>query len=86
MRGTEVRKNILDFTPEELSEIVTGLGEKKFRAAQVFSWLSKGVAGYDEMTNVPKILRDKLEAEFSIGLPETVSKQESKDGTVKCLF
>ena len=86
MHEAEVRKNILDFTPEELTEIVTGLGEQKFRAAQVFGWLSKGVAGYDEMTNVPKSLRDKLGAEFIIGLPEVAGMQESKDGTVKCLF
>ena len=86
MHEADVRKNLLDFTPVELEEIITGLGEKKFRAAQVFSWLSKGVAGYDEMTNVPKSLREKLEAEFCIGLPEAVRMQESKDGTVKCLF
>lgn len=86
MQEADVRKNLLDFTPVELEEIITGLGEKKFRAAQVFGWLSKGVAGYDEMTNVPKSLREKLEAEFCIGLPEAVRMQESKDGTVKCLF
>ncbi len=86
MRKAETGKNILDFTPEELSEIVTGLGEQKFRAAQVFGWLAKGAAGYDEMTNVPRSLREKLAAEFYIGLPEAVRMQESKDGTVKCLF
>ena len=86
MQKAEGRKNILDFTPDELSEIITGLGEQKFRAAQVFGWLAKGATGYDEMTNVPGSLREKLAAEFYIGLPEAVSIQESKDGTVKCLF
>ena len=86
MQEADVRNNILDFTPEELAEIITDLGEQKFRAAQVFGWLSKGVAGYDEMTNVPKSLREKLSAGYCIGLPEAVRMQESKDGTVKCLF
>ena len=86
MQKAEVRKNILDFTPGELGDIVTGLGDKKFRAAQVFGWLSKGAAEYDEMTNVPKSLREKLSAEYYIGLPEAVRMQEAKDGTVKCLF
>lgn len=86
MQESAVRNNILDFTPEELAEIVTGLGEQKFRAAQVFGWLSKGASSYDDMTNVPKSLREKLEGEYRIGLPEAVRIQESKDGTVKCLF
>ena len=86
MQKAEVRKNILDFTSGELGDIVTGLGDKKFRAAQVFGWLSKGAAEYDEMTNVPKSLREKLSAEYYIGLPEAVRMQEAKDGTVKCLF
>ena len=84
MQEADVRKNLLDFTPVELEEIITGLGEKKFRAAQVFGWLSKGVAGYDEMTNVPKSLREKLEAEFCIGLPEAVRMQESTERSSAC--
>ena len=86
MQVTSGRKNLLDFTPEELEDIITGSGEKKFRAAQVFGWLSKGAAGYHEMNNVPKSLRERLAAVYCIGLPEAVRKQESKDGTVKCLF
>ena len=82
MQDTEVRKNILDFMPGELGDIVTGLGEQKFRAAQVFGWLSKGAASYDEMTNVPKSLREKLEAEYSIGLPEAVRMQQAKEKTI----
>ena len=80
------RNNILDFTPEELETIVTDLGDQKFRAKQVFGWLAKGASSYDEMTNVPKALRDKLASKYVIDLPEAVRKQKSKDGTVKCLF
>lgn len=89
-KGKELNKsnssNILNYFPDELEQIVTGLGDKKFRAAQIFGWLSKGVSSFDEMTNVPAPLRQKLAGEYYIGLPEAVRKQESKDGTVKCLF
>ena len=80
------RNNILNYYPDELEEIITGLGEKKFRAAQVFGWLSKGAADFDDMNNVPASLREKLREQYYIGLPEVVRRQESKDGTVKCLF
>ena len=79
--------NILDLLPDELEKLVTELGEKKFRATQVFEWLAKGIESFDEMVNVPKSLRTALvEAGWYIGLPEAIRKQESKDGTVKCLF
>jgi len=72
--------------PEELEAVVAELGEKKFRSAQVFGWLAKGVADFDEMNNVPAALRAGLAENYYIGLPEAVRRQESKDGTVKCLF
>ena len=52
--------NLADFTPEELEEYLKELGEPKFRAKQIFSWIHKGVSSFDEMTNIPKNLRDKL--------------------------
>ncbi len=86
MPETPERNNILDYTPEELETIVTGMGGQKFRAKQVFGWLSKGAATYDEMSNVPKDLREKLAEKYPSWLPEAVRMQKSKDGTVKCLF
>ncbi len=80
------KKNILDFTPPELEDIVAELGEKKFRAAQIFGWLAKGIKCFDDMKNVPAGLRSRLSEVYYIGLPEVVRKQESRDGTVKCLF
>ncbi len=81
------RRNILDLRPAELEALVTELGDKKFRAKQIFGWLAKGVTSFDDMSNVPKSLRDGLSDDgWHIGLPETVRKQESSDGTVKCLF
>ena len=84
--NTDNRNNILNYYPAELENIVTELGDKKFRAAQIFGWLAKGVSDFDEMNNVPGALRNKLKELYYIGLPEAVRKQESKDGTVKCLF
>ena len=78
--------DILNIESSDIERIVQELGDKKFRAAQIFGWLAKGAASYDEMTNVPKSLREKLAADYYIGLPEAVRTQQSKDGTVKCLF
>ena len=86
MKTEERKKNILDYMPEELESVVAESGEKKFRATQVFGWLAKGAAGFDEMNNVPAALRKSLAERYYVGLPEAVRRQESKDGTVKCLF
>lgn len=80
------KENILDYLLNELETAVTELGEKKFRASQIFGWLAKGVKDFDDMKNVPAALRASLAERFYIGLPEAVRSQRSKDGTVKCLF
>lgn len=79
--------NLRDLTFGELENLILSLGEKKFRATQVFSWLHKGVESYDEMTNIPKSLRDKLACEYYVFAPRIVKKLESKlDKTKKYLF
>lgn len=78
--------DILNFKRNELAEVVTGLGEKAFRANQIFEWLAKGVASFDEMSNLPNALIDRLKEDWYIGLPEVLKSQKSKDGTIKCLF
>ena len=81
------KKNILDFDLAELREVVSEYEEKPFRANQLFEWISKGVVDYSEMRNLPKSLIDKLiDSGYYVGLPEIVRSQESRDGTVKCLF
>ena len=55
--------DLKDFEYDELIEYLTSVGEKKFRAEQIFSWLHKGVESYDEMTNLSKATREKLEKE-----------------------
>ena len=87
MQGIENKKNILDLTPAELESLVTELGEKKFRAKQIFGWLAKGAESFCDMHNVPaRLLVSLADAGWHVGLPETMDEQRSKDGTVKCLF
>ncbi len=79
--------DLKDFLYSELEEFLIGLGEKKFRAAQIFKWLHMGVTGYDEMTDISKKLRDKLNEISYVSTLEIERKLVSKiDGTVKYLF
>ena len=80
-------KHIKSMTQPELSALLKELGQPAFRAKQVFSWLHKGVRSYDEMTNLPKPLRDTLADQYPIHVPKVVRKQESqRDGTIKYLW
>ena len=79
--------DLKDFEYDELIEYLTSVGEKKFRAEQIFSWLHKGVENYDEMTNLSKATREKLEKETYVSTLKIREKYVSKiDGTVKYLF
>ncbi len=74
-------------TLPELQALLKELGQPSFRAKQVYTWLHKGVRSYDEMTNLPKTLRDMLAERYPIGAPKAVRRQESqKDGTIKYLW
>ena len=71
----------------EMTEALEALGQPAFRGKQVFTWLHKGAASFDEMTNLPKALRDKLKTEYFITVPRVARKQVSRqDGTVKYLW
>jgi len=79
--------NLKNLTQQELAGILKELGQPAFRAKQVYTWLHKGVRSYDEMTNLPKGLRDVLSEKYPIHAPKVVRKQESKkDGTIKYLW
>ena len=79
--------NLKSLTQPELANILKELGQPAFRSKQVFTWLHKGVRSYDEMTNLPKNLRDTLAEKYPIQAPKVVRKQESKkDGTIKYLW
>ena len=79
--------NLKSLTQPELAAILKELGQPAFRAKQVYTWLHKGVRTYDEMTNLPKNLRDVLSEKYPIQAPKVVRKQESsRDGTIKYLW
>ena len=79
-------KNILSYTPEELKELMTSIGEPAFRAKQIFTQLHKGIL-LDEMTNVGKATKEKLHAAVDCSFPNVKRKLVSSlDGTVKYLF
>ena len=79
--------NLKSLTQPELAAIFKELGQPGFRAKQVYTWLHKGVRSYDEMTNLPKTLRDVLAEKYPIQAPKVVRKQESsRDGTIKYLW
>lgn len=80
-------KNIKDYNLDELKQEFIKLGEKAYRAEQVFKWLYVDkVTSFDEMTNLSKELREKLSQEFAMHNFKILKKQESTDGTKKYLF
>lgn len=82
-----MNENLKSCNLTEMSAIFKEMGQPGFRAKQVYTWLHKGVRSYDEMTNLPKGLRDTLAENYPIHAPEVVRRQESKkDGTIKYLW
>ena len=80
-------KNIKDYNLEELKKEMIELGEKPFRAEQIFKWIhQEKVKTFEEMTNLSLELRKKLEANYTMCNYKILKKQESKDGTIKYLF
>ena len=79
--------NLKSMTLPELTAALKELNQPAFRAKQVFTWLHKGVRSYEEMSNIPKGLREQLAQRYPIHAPEVVRKQQSqKDGTIKYLW
>ena len=79
--------NIKSMTAPEITAMLKELDQPAFRGKQIYTWLHKGVGSYDEMTNLPKSLRDTLAEKYPIYTPKVVRKQESKkDGTIKYLW
>ncbi len=79
--------DIKSLNEAEIAEFLKELNEPRFRAGQIFSWLSKGARSFDDMTNLSKSLREKLAEKCYLSNAEIVRKQESKiDGTIKYLW
>lgn len=82
-----MKEDLKSMTLAEMEAAFAALGEPKFRAKQVFVWLHKGARSFDEMTNLSKSLRAKLDGLYDITAPEVARKQVSKkDGTIKYLW
>ena len=79
--------NLKSMTLPELTALFSHMGQPAFRAKQVYTWLHRGVRSYDEMTNLPKQLRQDLARDYPICPPTVVRRQESaRDGTIKYLW
>ena len=72
---------------QEMTDVLKSMGQPAFRGKQVFTWLHKGARSFDEMSNLPKALRDRLAAECILTAPKVARKQVSRqDGTMKDLW
>ncbi len=80
-------EDIRALTYYELEKVILENGEKKFRAKQVYEWLwKKSVGSIEEMTNLPKTLREKLKKSYAVYSVSVADYKKSKDRTIKLLF
>ena len=80
-------KDIKSMTLAELTQELLDLGEAKFRAKQVYTWMHRGARSFDEMSNLSKDLRARLSERYALYAPTAVRRLESrKDGTIKYLW
>ncbi len=79
--------NLIGLSKEELKEELIKIGEKPFRSSQIWQWIYlKNARNFDELNNLPKDLREKLKANYSISPPQIIKDLKSKDGTRKWLI
>ena len=79
--------NLLDFDLEGLAAFCERLGEKRFRATQLFRWIhQRGAHQFDQMSDLAKSLREKLATVATVQALSVISQHESSDGTIKWLF
>ncbi len=87
MTNTAAKTNLLGMSHDMLGQFFAARDEKPFRARQLMQWLyQRYVTDFDEMTDLSKKLRERLQAEADIVLPRVQSRHDSADGTVKWLF
>jgi 23S rRNA (adenine2503-C2)-methyltransferase len=81
------RVNLMGMTLAQLEQFFLEMGEKKYRAAQVVKWIhQRGVSDIDAMSDISKVLRDKIKLVATIMAPEVTYSNTSKDGTVKWIM
>ena len=78
--------NIRDLSYEELEQKLIEMGQKKYRAKQIYAWLFREIESFDEMTDISKELIQKLKENFILNQLTLLQYQQSKDGTIKYLF
>ena len=79
--------NLLEFDGEGLASFCEAFGEKRFRATQLFRWIhQRGQSDFDQMSDLAKALRDKLQGVAEIKALPVISEQVASDGTIKWLF
>jgi 23S rRNA (adenine2503-C2)-methyltransferase len=82
-----VPRGVFDLTPESLGELLQARDEPDYRARQILEWVyAKGATSYEEMTSLPRRLRDRLERELPIYESTVLRRQQAKDGTTKLLL
>lgn len=82
-----MQTDIKSMLPAEITAELAEMGEPEYRAKQIFSWLNKGETSFDEMSNLSKALREKLDERYFITVPKPINKQVSEiDGTIKYLW
>lgn len=87
LAGDFVKIDICSLYEEELKELLTSLGQPSYRAGQIFSWLHSGITDFDQMTNIPKALREELAKTSYIAGVVAEKRLVSKiDGTIKYLY
>ena len=85
--NADSRKDLVGLARAELAAEMEAIGEKRFRADQIFNWIYfRGVTGFGEMSDISKGLRARLEELYRISRPEIVTAQTSIDGTRKWLL
>ena len=73
-----MNKDILSLLPGEIEQELEALGEPKYRAGQIFTWLHRGVRDFDEMTNLPRALREKLKSEYRLYRPRVLKSRNRR--------
>ena len=82
-----IKQDIRNLTPESLKEHFIAMGQPAFRAKQVYEWLwEKSCINFDEMSNLPKLLREKLKECYTINAVKVDKSQFSSDRTIKSTF
>lgn len=87
MKSTETKPNIRDLSKADLESYFLSIGEKKFRAKQVYEWIwKKGAQSFDQMSNLGQGARLKMEEDFVLPALTFDTVQNSNDGTIKSRF